>query len=406
MNPKLQQLYDRAMKELTENLLPWWMTYDVDNENGGFYGVVANDNKPVPHAPKFITLNARLIWTFSSAYRILGDEKYKEMADRAFEYFKTYFWDKKYGGAYKEVDEYGNPTNKTKYIYGNAFAIYGFAEYYRATGNEEALQMAQKIVEQLEAYVYDKEYKGYYEATLEDWTHAPWIRGVNRMPTDEKTMNNHLHLIEAYTCLLRSDKSPFMQSKVREHLYVMLNKIVDHDIHHYFVFQKRDWTPTTREVSYGHDIEGSWLMMETAEVLGEPEAIRATRDVCVQMARACLEEGFDEKGLMMTEYDIVENRWSKRYSWWEQNETVVGFLNAWEMTGEEKFLDASIKCFDAIDKYFIDHEKGGWFASLDMDGNPVSPNKTAGPICPYHNGRMCMEIIERYRKIKAEEEAK
>ncbi len=406
MNPKLQQLYDRAYKELTENLLPWWMTYAVDKENGGFYGAVDINNKPVPHANKHIVLNARLVWTFSNAYRVLGDPKYKEMADRAFNYFKTYFWDKENGGAYQEVDEFGKPVSRIKFIYGNAFTMYGFSEYFRATGNEEALEMAKIVLEKMEAFVYDKEYKGYFEACRENWKHDPWLHGVNHDPSFEKSMNNHLHIIEAYTCLLRSNKAPLMQNKVREQLYVMLNKIVDNDIHHYVVFQKRDWTPTTREVSYGHDIEGSWLMMETAEVLGEPEAIRKTRDVSVQMARACLEEGFNEKGFMMTEYDIMTDRWSKRVSWWEQNEAVVGFLNAWELTGEEKFLDASLKCYDAIDKYFVDHVGGGWFPVLDLDGNNVSPIKANGWTCPYHNGRMCMEIIERYRKIKAEEEAK
>ena len=148
-------------------------------------------------------------------------------------------------------------------------------------------------------------------------------------------MNNHLHLIEAYTCLLRTDKSDFMQNKVREHLYVMLNKIVDHDIHHYFYFQARDWKPTTQEISFGHDIEGTWLMMETAEVLGEPEAMRYTKDTCMNMARACYEQGFrKEDGAMLSEYDPVTGHSSPSFPGGRKNEAVVGFLNAWEVTGE------------------------------------------------------------------------
>ena len=261
VNEKLQKLYDMAVKELTENILPWWMTYAVDEENGGFYGEVDNDNKPVAHAPKFITLNARLIWTFASAYRVLGDEKYRKMADRAYDYFVQHFWDAEHNACNTYVDEFGNPTDKHRYIYGNAFAVYGFSEYARATGSKEALEYAQKLVASLEKYVYDPVYKGYFESCKEDWTVDPWTRGVNRLPSDQKTMNTHLHMIEAYTCLLRTDKSKFMQNKVREHLYVMLNKIVDHDIHHYYYFQDRAWNPTTQEISFGHDIEGSWLMM-------------------------------------------------------------------------------------------------------------------------------------------------
>ena len=220
-------------------------------------------------------------------------------------------------------------------------------------------------------------------------------------------MNTHLHMIEAYTCLLRTDKSKFMQNKVREHLYVMLNKIVDHDIHHYYYFQDRAWNPTTQEISFGHDIEGSWLMMETAEVLGEPEAMRYAQDTCMNIARACYEQGFREDGAMLSEYDPVTGHASQRLSWWEQNEAVVGFLNAWEVTGEEKYLDASLQCFDFADKHFVDHEKGGWFAVLSLDGTQVlSKQKANGPTCPYHNGRMCMEIIERYRRHAAAEGAK
>ena len=407
MNEKLQKLYDMAVKELTGNILPWWMTYAVDEENGGFYGEVDNDNKPVAHAPKFITLNARLIWTFASAYRVLGDEKYRKMADRAYDYFVQHFWDAEHNACNTYVDEFGNPTDKHRYIYGNAFAVYGFSEYARATGSKEALEYAQKLVASLEKYVYDPVYKGYFESCKEDWTVDPWTRGVNRLPSDQKTMNTHLHMIEAYTCLLRTDKSKFMQNKVREHLYVMLNKIVDHDIHHYYYFQDRAWNPTTQEISFGHDIEGSWLMMETAEVLGEPEAMRYAQDTCMNIARACYEQGFREDGAMLSEYDPVTGHASQRLSWWEQNEAVVGFLNAWEVTGEEKYLDASLQCFDFADKHFVDHEKGGWFAVLSLDGTQVlSKQKANGPTCPYHNGRMCMEIIERYRRHAAAEGAK
>ena len=323
------------------------------------------------------------------------------MADRAYNYFIKYFWDDEYNAANNRVDEFGDPVSKQRYIYGEAFAIYGLSEYARAMGCNEALEYARKLVASLEKHVYDPVYKGYFESCKPDWTHDPWTRGVNRLPTDEKTMNNHLHLIEAYTCLLRTDKSDFMQNKVREHLYVMLNKIVDHDIHHYFYFQARDWRPTTQEISFGHDIEGTWLMMETAEVLGEPEAMRYTKDTCMNMARACYEQGFrKEDGAMLSEYDPVTGHSSPFLSWWEQNEAVVGFLNAWEVTGEEKYLDASLKCFEFAREHFVDHENGGWFARLSLDGKTVlSTDKVNDYTCPYHNSRMCMEIIERYRKL-------
>ena len=212
-------------------------------------------------------------------------------------------------------------------------------------------------------------------------------------------MNTHLHLLEAYTSLCRVDDSDKTRNSLRQQLYVMLNKIVDHDIHHYFYYQARDWKPTTPEVSFGHDIEGSWLMMETTEVLGEPEAHRAARDTCVQIARACLEQGQREDGAMQSEFDPRTGHIGQFISWWEQNEAVVGFLNAWEMTGEEKFLDASLKTFEFIQDRFVDDKLGGWFSILDFDARkPLNPYKLNDGICPYHNGRMNFEIIERFRR--------
>lgn len=402
MNAKFTKLYEMAHRDLTRNLLPWWMRHAVDHENGGFYGQVDHRNQPVAGATKFIVLNARLIWTFSAAYRVLGDPACREMADRAYRYFIDHFWDREHGGAFTRLDARGSVLDDHKFIYGNAFALYGLCEYARATGCGEALDYARQLFGCLESHVYDPVYKGYFESCDRNWDVNPWLRGVNRQPSDVKTINTHLHLIEAYTSLLRVEDTPAVRSKVREHLYVMLNRIVNRDIHHYHCFQARDWTPTSTVISFGHDIEGSWLMTETADVLNEPEARRAARDTCVNMARAALEEGFRSDGAMLTQYDPATGERADCLSWWEQNEAVVGFLNAWELTGEEKFLDASLSCFGFIERHFIDHEGGGWHPMLTLDGTPIlTIPKGDGYICPYHNSRMSMEIIERYRRHRA-----
>ena len=403
MNAKLQRLYDMAVGDLTENLMPWWMEKAVDPVNGGFYGEVDSDGRPTPDAPKFITLNARLVWTFASVYRVLGDEKYLAMANRAYAYFAEHFLDREYGGYYTLLDSRGNVLDDHKFIYGNAFALYGLSEYARATGSEEALSLAWEQARILEK-ASDTQYKGYYETAARDWTPTPWLRGVNRNPTDVKTMNSHLHLLEAFACHLRVNRNPFMRNRVRQLLHIMLNRIVDGDIHHYHCYFDRAWNPTSWEISFGHDIEGSWLMLEAAEVLNEAETLRRVRDVGVNMARAALEEGFTEEGAMLTEFDPVSGHRSKTLSWWEQNEAVVGFLNAWEQTGDEAFLDASLQCFEYINRHFIDREKGGWHPTLTLNGDSCSRSKANGWICPYHNSRMSLEIIERYRRHLAKEE--
>ena len=394
---RLKKLNDMAIEELTKNILPWWMKYSPDPDHGGFYCEIDNNNVPVKEANKYITLAARLVWTFSSCYRVVKDPLYKEFAQKAYNDLISSFWDEETEGMHTWVSPEGKVVDAHKFIYGNAFAVYGLSEYYRAFGDKKALSYAKRLYARLEKHVYDPIYGGYFEACTKDWKVEPWLKGVNRLPSDQKTMNTHLHLIEAYTCLLRSDED--LRSPVRRHLYTMINKIVNRDTHHFHYFQDRSWNPTTPEVSFGHDIEASWLMMESAEVLGEPEAERFTRDVCVNMARACLEEGFRSDGAMISEYDPRTGHFREQLSWWEQNEAVVGFLNAWELTGEDKFLDASCLCFDFIDQHFVDHEKGGWFAILSNDGkNVVSKQKSNGPTCPYHNARMCLEIIERCRK--------
>jgi mannobiose 2-epimerase len=399
MDARLKRLHDMAKKDLTGNLLPWWMEHGIDEKNGGFLGRVDCNDVPDPEAPRFIVLSARLVWTFSAAYRVLGDERYLKMAKRAYDYLIEHFRDREYGGYYTWVDCHGNVTDAGKHIYGNAFALYGLSEYARATGDKEALKYADEQAHILER-AWDPMYKGYYEAMTRDWEHSPWLHGVNRFPTDEKTMNTHLHLIEAFTCNLRVNDTPFIRNRVRQLLYIMLNRIVNSDIHHFHCFQDRQWNPTSSEISYGHDIEGSWLMMETAEVLGEEEALRKTRDICVNMARAVLEEGLTDEGALMTEYDPVTGHRSDALSWWEQNESVVGFLNAFELTGDEKFLDASLKSFDYINEHFIDRKNGGWHPILSLDGIPMTNDKLNGFTCPYHNSRMSMEVIERTGRMR------
>jgi mannobiose 2-epimerase len=221
---------------------------------------------------------------------------------------------------------------------------------------------------------------------------------MNRGAGNEKTMNTHLHLIEAYTNLLRIDDSKALRSRVRELLYIFLNKIVNRESWHFNYFQTRDWTPTTPDQSFGHDIEGSWLLYETAEILGEPEVISDTRNVSVKMARAVYDDGIAESGALISEYEVLHGRYTDDFSWWEQNEAAVGFLNAYQLTKEEKFLDASAAALDYIDKHFIDRKNGGWYARVSKDGVPYADrDKCNGFVCPYHNARMSIEIIKRVK---------
>ncbi len=401
-DPKFTHLYEMAKKELLEDILPFWEKYDVDEENGGFYGVVTREGMPVKGGTKCLVLNARLVWTFASAYRILKDEKYLKLAKRAYDYFCEYFIDKQYGGCYFMLDCKGNAIDDKKFIYGQAFAIYALSEYCRATGDTEARDKAVAIRDLLEQHAYTPDHPGYIEILARDWSYNPANQGSNINPEAEatKTMNTHLHLIEAYTGLLRVLRTPEQIAKVRQHLNIMLDKVYDSEIHHFKMFFRDDWSWTTPEISYGHDIEGTWLMTETAEVLGEKDMKEKSAPKCLAMAAACLEESILPDGSMIYEYNPVTRHINTNRSWWVQAETVVGFLNAWQMSGEQRFLDASLKAFEYIDLFVVDHEYGEWFTMLGNSGEALSgyESKIDGWKCPYHNARMCFEIIERYEK--------
>lgn len=403
---KLQMLYNVALAEATGNILPFWMNHVVDHENGGFYGMVLTDRTPVREAQKGLVLNARLIWTFASAYRVFGDASYLETARRAYEYFIRYFWDEEHTGAYWMLDCRGAPVDTQKYIYGQAFAIYALSEYYRATGEACALERAVALFHTLERCAFDPVNGGYFEAYERAWQgdiHRQ-VSPVNVEGGGVKSMNTHLHLLEAYTNLLRVWDSPEIRAKVRRNLHTLLDRIVDRASYHYKMFFDERWKPVYPNISYGHDIEGSWLMLEACEVLGEADLFASVSEVCVNMAQACLNEAIGGDGSLLYEKNPISGHVDARTAWWSQAEAVVGFLNAHEIGGSEPFLDAAVACLDYIDRQLVDRQYGEWFASAEETAKRHDGIKVDAWKCPYHNSRMCFEIVERHRK-RAREQA-
>ena len=400
MDDRSNKLLTWAKKDLND-LMNWWANNAVDEVNSGFYGRVRDDNAPDKKADKFIVLNARLVWTFSACYELLKDERYKTLAERTYTYLIYYFYDNRHGGYHTSLNFRGDVLDDRKFMYGNAFAVYGLSEYARVFGDADALKQAKETVAFMDKYMWDAEHKGYYEFASRDWRYTPNEILMQRNPLNQKTMNTHLHIIEAFANLLRADDSKRLRSRVRELLYIFLHKILNRENWHFHYFQTREWAATTPEQSFGHDIEGSWLLYEAAEILGEREAIADAGHACVNMARAVYDDGIAKCGALLSEYDPPARHYKEGFSWWEQNEAVVGFLNAYQMTGEAKFLDASLAALDYIDGHFIDRVHGGWYARVDIDGAPIpDTDKLNGFICPYHNARMDLEIIKRLGKLE------
>ena len=388
-------LLKKEIKEnLTTNLLPYWSTKLVDTINGGFYGRVDAKEQIYPDASKGSILNARLLWTFSSAFRILGDSSYLHLADRAKDYILTYFIDSEFGGGYNTVKSSGEPEDVRKATLTQSYFIYAFAEYYRATGDKAVLDEAIKIFELLEKYALDREYNGYFEVYTREWQRSHDRLLNEKSEKDEKTMISHLHLVEAYAGLYRVWPDKRMEERLRNVLDVFNDKIVDKNTFHTIYFLDRQWNATTEIDSYGHDIEASWLMVEAARLLKDDELIESVENLSIKVADAAA-EGLQPDGSLLTEKNRATGHTVTIRSRWEQAETIVGYLNAFEITLDESYLDKAVKGWSYTKKYFVDYRNGGWYSLVNENGEPAGRDKANYWTCPYHNGRMCMEVIER-----------
>jgi len=392
-------LRERVEKELLGNILPFWLKHTPDNEHGGFYGQIKNDLSVDPSANKGLILNARILWTFSAAHKVYGDELYLKTARRAFEYLLENFWDRDFGGMYWMVDCHGNPVETKKRIYGQAFTLYALAEYASECAGDSPLQRAIALHRLIEPASHDRANCGYYETYERDWTLAAEQRLSDVDMDETKSMNTHLHMLEAYTNLLRRWNDPLLRERLRELLRIFLDRIIHPDTHHFRMFFDKQWDDRSRWTSFGHDIEGSWLICEAAEVLGDPEILTEARNEAVRMAQAVYEQALDSDGGLLYEgkgNEIIDGD----KHWWPQAEAVVGFLNAYELSGRDYFLQASERTWAFIENCIVDHQFGEWHSKVSRDGTPSNDkHKVDAWKCPYHNSRCCFQVMKRLDKL-------
>lgn len=383
-----------AKEELTQYILPFWMDRMTDHRRGGFYGRIDGENRLHADAPKGAILHARILWTFAAAYRVLGDVAYLRTAEWAKRYLLDHFVDRTYGGVYWKLDANGYPTDTKKQIYAIGFTIYGLSEFHRATGDREALDAAIDLYRTIEQHSYDAVKGGYMEAYTREWEEIADMRLSEKDENRKKTMNTHLHVLEPYTNLYRVWKDPGLKKQITGLVTVFFEHILNRETGHLGLFFDEDWKVSNGKVSFGHDIEASWLLYEALLVVDD-KTLADPYEKRIERIVHAADEGLNADGSLVYEQDGPHL--DRELHWWVQAENVVGHLNLYQHFGNRKALDIAAACWNFIRTRLTDREGGEWIWSLMPDGTPNRKDDKAGFWkCPYHNGRMCLEIIERF----------
>ena len=423
-----RQLKSEVQDVLENNILSFWLDKMQDKENGGFYGQMTGEGELVKTADKGGILNARILWSFSAAYRVLHKPEYLEAATRAKEYILDHFLDTEFGGTYWSLDYQGQPKDTKKQFYAIGFMIYGLSEYARATGDREALDYAIQLYECIEEHSLDRENNGYIEACTREWGEIADMRLSELDANFPKSQNTHLHIIEPYTNLYRTLKEldaiendtneyglkPYvgqfdpvnisvdpdivlrLEASLRNLINIFTDKILNPKTHHLDLFFDMDWTRQAGALeSYGHDIECSWLLHEAALVLGD-EAVLKKVEPIVQMVAKASEKGLNADGSMIHEANLDTGYVDTDRHWWVQAENVVGWVNIYQYFGDETAMQKALNGWQYIKDNLIDRVGGEWWWSRDPQRNINRKADKAGFWkCPYHNSRLCLEIIER-----------
>ncbi len=394
MIPDLILLKKELQQELA-NILQYWMQHTVDEQYGGFHGKINNNNIVDSNAPKGLVLNARILWAFSAAYNQTKEIKWLAIADRAYQYLIAHFLDKEYGGFYWAIDKAGNIIDGKKQVYGIAFCLYGFSEYYRTRNDAKVLQQAIDCYTCIEQYSFDKDKGGYLEAFTRDWQPIDDLRLSTKDANEKKTMNTHLHVLEAYANLYKVWPDKQLGNSITLLVENFIERIADSNTGHLHLFFDEHWQVKEEIISYGHDIEASWLLLEAAETINDDKLIEKVKKLSLKMAVAAA-KGLDTDGGLW--YEMEHGKLVRQKHSWPQAEAMVGFFNAWQLTNDEKYLDYVLNNWQFIQQYIIDKKRGEWFWGVNADHSIMEGQDKVGFWkCPYHNTRACMEIIKRIK---------
>jgi cellobiose epimerase len=405
---ELKDLRAKMDDELRGNILSYWMKYAVQPDGRGFYGAVDMDNRPVPGVDKTCVLNARILWTYAAAARFYDNDEYGQVADLAYRVFTEHFLDKARGGFYMTVTCDNEPSDTVKHTYAQAFAIYALCKYYEYRPEPRVMDLIRECFAVIEEKTKDADAAGYAEAFARDWKPIEENRMADN--NEPKSMNTHLHVLESYAALYKVWKDEKVKTRLAELLNIFLDHII-RDNGHFGIFFDENFAEVedSRGIcSFGHDIEGSWLLWEAAEILGDETILARLKPIAIKIVDSIDRVAVDTDGGLFLESRRFGSHVRTNKHWWPQAENLVGFMNAYQLSGDEKYWDTAKLIWSFIDANLLDHERGEWFTKLNRLGEPylIEPADDPSPYyrndwkvdpwkCPYHNGRMCLEMMAR-----------
>ncbi|MEJ2274870.1 MAG: AGE family epimerase/isomerase [Woeseiaceae bacterium] len=400
----MPRTFDRAaaLAEL-RRITDWWLERAPDREHGGFLGEIDYFGQPVANADKGIILNSRLLWFFSEVARQFDDDRCHSAARRAFDYLLRHFDDAEHGGAVWRLAADGSLRDGKKQVYAQCFCIYAYCAWFDASSDAAALARATDYVELLERHALDDVEGGYLEAFTREWEPLDdTLLGPPGLDV-RKTMNTHLHLLEAYTAVHRSAPTETSARRLRNAIDLMRDRILDRETGHLRLFFDAAWHSLDPVISFGHDIEASWLLFEAGEALGDEDLLESLRSDVLLLATTCREQGLGPGGHVCNEFHPQSGRLDEEAIWWVQAEGLVGFLNAFLLGGDARFRSACDALWRFVCHYQVDAVGGDWHWFAESHGVPGErPYKVGFWKGPYHNGRAMMETLRLFDRLAAD----
>ena len=376
------------------NILNYWSKNTIDCKNGGFIGEIDYNEFKNFSAEKGSVMYGRILWTFSAAYPVTKNPDHLKIAKRAFEEIKAKFFNRKEEGIYWSIYPDGTPKDPKNQIYALAFVIYGLSEFYKVSGQKEALRLAITLFRSIQKYSLDRQKGGYLEAFTADWQEIEDLRLSEKDANEKKTMNTHLHIVEGFANLYTVWKDEELKKAIVSILETIDAHFINKETWHLKLFFDENWNEHQDVISYGHDIEAAWLLQWCAEVSEDQNLIEKYKSHALKMAEAA-REGIDSDGGLWYEYDPQDNHLVAEKHWWPHAELWIGYVNAYQLTGKQEYLDIFAKNREFVEKYIVDHQHGEWFWGVDRDYHHLKEDKAGFWKCPYHNSRACLEVLKR-----------